>query len=132
MGTFIDDPNRVVMPMTIARLLPFHMHGAFEAALAPVLMVAPFLLGFEWPAAIASVLIGVLILAVALATHAGEESTLPISTHVAFDVCFVVAMALSAVAFAFAGDVAAAAFLGPAALVLVLLMSFTRYSPSRA
>ena len=118
--------------MTIARLLPFHMHGALEAALAPVLMTAPFLLGFEWPAAIASVAIGVLILAVALATHAGEESTLPISTHVAFDVCFVVAMALSAVTFAFAGDAAAAAFLGPGALVLVLLMSFTRYSPSHA
>jgi hypothetical protein len=132
MGTFDTDPNRVVIRMTIARLLPFHMHGAFEAALAPALMVAPFLLGFEWPAAITSVSIGVLILAVALATHAGEESTLPISTHLAFDVCFVVAMALSAVAFAFAGDAAAAAFLGPAALALVVLMSFTRYSPGHA
>jgi hypothetical protein len=118
--------------MTIARLLPFHLHGALEAALAPVLMVAPFLLGFEWPAAIASVSIGVLILAVALASHAGEESTLPISTHAAFDVCFVVAMALSAVTFAFTGDVAAAAFLGPAALALMALISFTRYSPSHA
>lgn len=119
--------------MTIARLLPFHLHGAIEAALAPVLMVAPFLLGFEWPAAIASVLIGVLILAVALATHASEESALPISTHVAFDVCFVVATALSTVTFAFAGDAAAAAFLGLAALAMVVLMSFTKYtSPSHA
>ena len=118
--------------MTIARLLPFHMHGALEVALAPVLMVAPFLLGFEWPAAIATVLIGLLILTVALATHAGEESTLPVSTHIAFDISVIVALALSAVTFAFAGDAAAAAFLGPAALVLVLLMSFTRYSPSHA
>jgi hypothetical protein len=96
-------------------------------------MAAPFLLGFEWPAAIASVLIGALILTVALATHAGEDNTLPLSTHVAFDVCFVVATALSAVTFAFSGDAAAAAFLGPAALALVVLMSFTRYtSPSHA
>jgi hypothetical protein len=119
--------------MTIARLLPFHMHGAIEAALAPVLMVAPFLLGFEWPAAIASIGIGVLILAVALATHAGEESTLPVSTHIAFDVAFAVALALSAVTFALSGDAMAAAFLGPAALALIVLMSFTRYSsPSHA
>jgi hypothetical protein len=118
--------------MTLARLLPFHIHGALEAALAPLIMAAPFLFGFELPAAIASVVIGVLILAVALASHAGEESTLPVSTHVAFDVCFVVAMSLSAVAFAFAGDVAAAAFLGPGALALILLMSLTRYSPSHA
>jgi hypothetical protein len=129
----IDPNGLVVMRMTIARLLPFHLHGAIEAALAPVLMVAPFLLGFEWPAAIACVLIGVLILGVALATHAGEEGTLPISAHVALDVCFVVALALSAVTFAFAGDAAAALFLGPAALALIVLMSFTRYtSPSHA
>jgi hypothetical protein len=122
-----------VIRMTIARLLPFHLHGAIEAALAPVLMVAPFLLGFEWPAAIASIAIGMLILTVALATHAGEESTLPVSTHVAFDVSFAVALALSAVTFAFAGDAVAAAFLGPAALALILLMSFTRYtSPGHA
>jgi hypothetical protein len=119
--------------MTIARLLPFHMHGAIESALAPVLMVAPFVLGFEWPAAILSIAIGALILAVALATHAGEESTLPVSTHVAFDVSFAVALALSAVTFAFSGDAVAAAFLGPAALALIVLMSFTRYtSPGHA
>jgi hypothetical protein len=118
--------------MTLARLLPFHIHGALEAALAPVLMVAPFLFGFEPPAAVASVVIGVLILAVALASHAGDESSLPVSTHAAFDVCFAIAMALSAITFAFTGDVAAALFLGPGALALILLVSLTRYSPSPA
>ena len=113
--------------MTIARLLPFHMHGASRRRWLRCSWRRRSCSASSWPAAIASVLIGVLILAVALATHAGEESTLPVSTHIAFDVCFVVAMALSAVAFAFAGDVAAAAFLGLAALALVALMSLTRY-----
>jgi hypothetical protein len=62
-----------------------------------------------------------------------EESTLPVSTHIAFDVAFAVALALSAVTFALSGDAMAAAFLGPAALALIVLMSFTRYSsPSHA
>ena len=116
--------------MTLARLLPFHIHGALETVVAPLLMVAPFLFDFEPPAAIASIVIGVLIMAVALASHVGDS--IPVSTHAAFDVCFAVALALSSVACAFAGDAAAAAVLGPAALVLLLLMSLTRYSPSHA
>ena len=118
--------------MTLARLLPFHIHGALEAFLAPIIMVAPFLFGFGLPAAIASVVIGVLILTVAIASHIDDDSAIPVSTHIAFDICFAVAMALSAIAFAFAGDVAAAAFLGPGALALLLLMSLTRYSSSHA
>jgi hypothetical protein len=118
--------------MTLARLLPFHIHGALEAALAPVIMVAPFLFGFELPAAIASVTIGALLMAVALATHAADENALPVSTHAAFDVGFAVALALCSILFGFTGDLAAAAFLGTGAVALVLLNSLTRYSASRA
>src|SRR5688500_16875278 len=116
--------------MTIARILPFDIHGAFEAALAPALMAAPFVFGFELPAAVACVTLGALILAVALVTHAGEQSLLPISTHAAFDVGFTIAMALSSVVFALAGDLAAGVFLAGSALVLTLISSFTRYSPA--
>jgi hypothetical protein len=118
--------------MTLARLLPFHIHGALEAALAPVIMVAPFLFGFGLPAAIASVLLGVLILAVTLASHIDDDSAIPVSTHIAFDIGFAVAMAVAAIVFAFTGDVAAAAFLGPGALALILLMSLTKYSSRHA
>jgi hypothetical protein len=118
--------------MTLARLLPFHIHGALEAALAMLIMAAPFLLGFEVPAAVASVAIGALILAVALASHAGERSALPISTHAAFDVSFALALAISALAAGLGGDAAAAAFLAPGAFALILLASLTRYSPSHA
>ena len=116
--------------MTIARLLPLDVHGALEAALAPALMVAPFLFGFELAAAVASVTLGVLILAVALASHATEQPPIPISTHAALDVGFTIALALGAVVFAIAGDLAAGAVLAGAALTLTLIVSFTRYSPS--
>jgi hypothetical protein len=116
--------------MTIARLLPLDIHGALEAALAPALMAAPFVFGFGVSAAVVSVVLGVLILAVALATHAGEQSLLPISTHAAFDVCFSVALALASVVFALDGDLAAGAVLAGAAVVLIVISSFTRYTPS--
>jgi hypothetical protein len=118
--------------MTLARLLPFHIHGALEVAVAPFIMAAPFLFGFELPAAVASVTIGALMLAVAFATHATDDRPLPVSTHLAFDIGFALAMALSSVTFALAGDAAAATFLGPGALALVLLVSLTRYSASNA
>ena len=116
--------------MTIARLLPLDIHGALESALAPALMVAPFVFGFEFAAAVVSVTVGVLILAVALATHATERGPIPISTHAAFDVGFTIVLATSGVLFAFVGDLAAGAFLAGASVTLTLITSFTRYSPT--
>jgi hypothetical protein len=118
--------------MTIARLLPLHVHGAFEAALAIALMVAPFVFGFGLVAAIASVVIGALLLAVALATHLDDRPAIPISTHATFDVAFALALSISALASGFAGDVAAAASLGSGAFALIVLASLTRYSPAHA
>lgn len=117
--------------MTIARLLPLHVHGALEVLVALVIMAAPFVLGFEPAAMIASVLLGALVLTVAFATHIGDEA-LPISTHAAFDVAFAVAMAGAAIAFAIADDVAAALFMAAGAVSLVLISSLTRYSPNHA
>jgi hypothetical protein len=118
--------------MTIARLLPLHIHGAVEAVLAVVIMAAPFVLGFDAVAMIASLILGGLILAVALATHAGEEPGLAVSTHIAFDLAFAIALGAGAVAFAIVQDVSAAAFLAAGAVGLTLLASLTRYSPGRA
>jgi hypothetical protein len=95
-------------------------------------MAAPFLLGFEPAAMIAFVLLGALVLAVALATHIGDEGALPISTHAAFDIAFAIAMSASAVVFAIVQDAAAAAFMAVGAVSLILISSLTRYSPSHA
>src|ERR1041385_3977760 len=113
--------------MTIARLLPFDVHGALEVTLATLLMAGPFFFGFAVPATVVSVTVGALILAVALATHAGEASNITLWTHAAFDVGFPFVLALGAIAVAITGDVAAGLFLAAAALALTLVNAFTRY-----
>jgi hypothetical protein len=99
---------------------------------ALVIMAASFVLGFEPAAMIASLLLGALVLAVALATHVGDEGALPISTHAAFDVAFAIAMGVGAIAFAIVEDAAAAAFMAAGSVSLILISSLTRYSPNHA
>jgi hypothetical protein len=118
--------------MTISRLIPLHIHGAFEVAIGPVLIAAPFVLGFGPAGMVVSVALGASLLAVAFATHAGEEPTFPITAHAAFDALLVVVMAVGAVALGLTDEMAAAALLGGGALCMALLASVTRYSPSRA
>jgi hypothetical protein len=118
--------------MTIARLLPLHVHGALEVLVALVIMAAPFVLGFEPAAMVASVLLGALVVGIAFATHIGDEGALPISTHAAFDVAFAIAMSVGAVVFAIVEDVPAALFMAAGAVSLILISSLTRYSPDHA
>jgi hypothetical protein len=116
--------------MTLARLLPFHIHGALEVVLASLLMAAPFLLGFEPAAGILSVTLGVLLLGVVFASHATDERALPISTHAAFDAGLAIVMAVGALTFGLSSDALAGAFLGLGSVLVVLLSSLTRYSVS--
>jgi hypothetical protein len=95
-------------------------------------MAAPFVLGFEPAAMVASVLLGALVVGVAFATHIGDEGALPISTHAAFDVAFAIAMSVGAVVFAIVEDVPAAVFMAAGAVSLILISSLTRYSPDHA
>jgi hypothetical protein len=112
--------------MTIARLIPLDMHGAFEAALGALMIAAPFALGFGPAGMVAAVATGALLLAVAFVAHGGD--TLPVSSHAAVDACFIGGMATGAAALAFSGDVAATSFFAASALGFVLLSSLTRYS----
>jgi hypothetical protein len=118
--------------MTLFRLIPLHIHGALEAALAALIMAAPIVLGFGTSAMLVSVGLGAILFGVALATHATEQSALPISTHAALDVALSMAMATGAVALGVIDDGVAAGLLAAGALLLILLTSLTRYSPSRA
>ena len=118
--------------MTIARLLPLHIHGALEAALALLIMAAPFVLGFEPAAMIALLTIGALMLSVALITHIGDDDALPISTHLAFDIAFAIVMAAGALALAAVGQGVAGGLLAAGSISLLLIVSLTRYSPNHA
>jgi hypothetical protein len=113
--------------MTLARLIPLDMHGALEAALGALMIVAPFALGFEPAGMVVAVATGALLVSVALASHA-DSTVIPVSSHVAFDSFFTAAMAVGAAGFAFAGDVAAAVSFAVSALAFALLGSLTRYS----
>src|SRR5436309_1144515 len=61
--------------MTLLRLVPIHVHAVLETLLAPVLIVAPFALGFEPASMIAAVFLGVLLMGTALATGASLAGT---------------------------------------------------------
>lgn len=118
--------------MTLARLIPLHIHGAIEAALATVIMSAPLVLGFETTAMLVAFALGALMFGIALATNAGERSALPISTHAALDIATAFAMAAGAITLALGDDRAAAGMLAAGALLLILLTSLTRWSHAPA
>ena len=48
--------------MTLFRAIPIHVHAALEVAAAPILMVAPFALGFTPLAGALSIGLGILLL----------------------------------------------------------------------
>ena len=70
--------------MTLFRTVPLAIHGVAEIVAAPVLIAAPFLLGFGYAAGAASIALGALLMGLALSTH-GEIRTIPLSAHAGFD-----------------------------------------------
>src|SRR3954447_6760796 len=124
--------------LTIARVVPIHIHAAVETLVGPVLMFAPFALDFSPSAMIASFLLGVLMIAVALTTSttltpdSPRRSSVRVSAHAELDLGITLATAACAIGFGLAGDAAAAGFLGAVAIALSLLGMTTRYTTIRA
>lgn len=118
--------------MTLFRLIPLSAHGAAESLAAPLLMAAPFLLGFGPAAGVASVTLGVLLLGLALATHADRQA-IPLSAHALFDYALGLGMVTAGLAFGLAkGDFAATIFLIGAGAAHTALTASTRFSLPRA
>jgi hypothetical protein len=115
----------MVIAMTALRPISLPLHGAFELLLGMLALVAPFALGFTLPAAVVSLLIGVLV--VGLALDAAQQPA-QVSAHQAFDYGIAFAAVLIAVPLAATGDVAAALFLGGLGLAQLALDAVTRYS----
>src|SRR5918996_57286 len=70
--------------MSLFRAVPLAIHGVVEIFAAPVLIAAPFVLGFGAAAGAASIALGAMLMGLALATH-GEQRTIPITAHAGFD-----------------------------------------------
>ena len=70
--------------MTLFRAIPLALHGVMEIVAAPVLIAAPFVLGFGYAAGAASIALAALLMGLALSTH-GDIRTISLSAHAGFD-----------------------------------------------
>jgi hypothetical protein len=70
--------------MTLFRAIPLAIHGVIEIVAAPVLIAAPFVLGFGTAAGAVSIALGAMLMGLALSTH-GEHRTVPLGAHASFD-----------------------------------------------
>ena len=110
-----------------------HVHAVLETLLAPAMIVAPFALGFDPGAMIASVILGVLLMGTALATGvalggAAQNGGLRVSAHASLDLAFAAAAAICSIAFGFTVDPVGGLFFGAVAILQSFLATTTRYS----
>jgi hypothetical protein len=117
--------------MTAFRAIPLHVHGALEVLAAPLLLVAPFVLGFGILAGVVSISVGILLIGLALSLFGeGERGSLPLSAHLGFDYALaLVTIAAGLLVGAVTGDQAATIFMvgfGSAHLALTTSTRFTR------
>src|SRR5690242_12256425 len=97
--------------MTLFRAIPIHVHAALEVAAAPILMVAPFVLGFTALAGGLSIVLGVLLLGLASSVYGdAQRGNLPLSAHAGFDYTLAVATFGAGLVAAIAGDYIATIF----------------------
>ena len=137
--------------MTLFRAIPIHVHAALEVAAAPLLMVAPFALGFTPLAGALSIALGVLLLGqkalektwatgdrpvgvllLGLATSVdgdAQRGNVPLSAHAGLDYTLAAATIAVGLVAGIAGDYVATVFLvgfGSAHMVLTASTRFSR------
>jgi hypothetical protein len=110
--------------------VPAFVHGIVEYAAGVLLIVAPFLFGFDSDAATAAaIVIGVLMLIIAASTamSTGLIKSIPVQAHVMLD--YIIAIALIAAPFVlgFSDDGNATAFFITLGIVHLLLTIATRF-----
>src|SRR5256885_7253529 len=78
--------------MSLFRAIPINVHAALEVVAAPLLMVAPFALGFSYLAGALSIALGVLLIGLATSVYGdSERGNLPLSAHAGLDYTFAAA-----------------------------------------
>lgn len=117
--------------MTASKAIPIQVHGALEVLAAPLLLVAPFALGFSAAAGLISFAIGAVLIGLAISIYgeSGERGTLPLSAHAGFDYLLAGTTIALGLLVGFAGDPAAGLFLflfGSAHLGLIASTRYTR------
>jgi|SRR5262245_7453811 len=115
--------------MSLFRAVPIDVHAALELAAAPLLIVAPFALGFDYLAGALSIALGILL--IGLATSLYGDSTrgiLPLSAHAGLDYTLAAATIAAGVVAGIGGDYIATIFLAGFGSAHMALTASTRFS----
>jgi hypothetical protein len=113
--------------MTIARLISPALRSGLLMAAGTALIALPTAFGLDAAAIVTGVVIGVLIVALALAgTETGGRGTLPVAAHAVYDRGIALGLLTVAVVFGIAGDGAAGLLFGLAGAGALVVTSITR------
>ena len=115
--------------MSLSRAIPINVHAALEVAAAPLLMVAPFALGFDYLAGALSIGLGVLLIGLATSVY-GDTSrgSLPLSAHAGSDYTLAATTIAAGVVAGIGGDYIATVFLVGFGFAHMALTASTRFS----
>ncbi|HKG36472.1 MAG TPA: hypothetical protein VKA89_08555 [Solirubrobacterales bacterium] len=112
----------------ISRGIPLTAHSAIEVLAAPLLMAAPFLLGFGGSAGLACFALGALLVGIAVSTAADERS-IPLRTHASLDYALAtLTVGIGLVVGIASGEEIATAFMVGFGAAHLALAASTRYS----
>lgn len=116
--------------MSLFRTVPIHVHAALEVIGAPLLIAAPFALGFSYLAGAMSIALGVLLIGLATSVYGeADRGNLPLNAHAGLDYTLAGATIAAGAIAGLAGDYAATVFLvgfGSAHLALTASTRFSR------
>lgn len=114
--------------------IPRFVHGAIEYLAGALLIVSGFLLDFDSSAAVAaSIILGVLVLAIAASTDGPSSliNSIPISVHVLLDYALAAILVASPFLFGFSDEPAATAFFIALGVAHLLITIGTRFRVDR-
>jgi len=111
-----------------SRAIPLTAHSAIEIIAAPLLMAAPFFLGFGPTAGAITVALGATLMGLAISAT-GEQRTIPLSAHASFDYAVAALTIVTGLMVGIAGgEPLATAFLVGFGVAHLALTASTRYS----
>ena len=111
-----------------SRAIPLSAHSALEIVGAPLLMAAPFFLGFGHAAGAITVALGAVLMGLAISST-GEQRTIPLSAHASFDYAIAVLTIVTGLMVGIAGgEPLATAFLVGFGAAHLALTASTRFS----
>jgi hypothetical protein len=119
--------------MTIARLISPALRSGLLMAAGTALIGVPFALGLDAAAIVTGMIVGVMVVALALAGTASDgRGTIPVSAQAVYDRGIGLGLLIVAVVFGVADDLGAALLFATAGLAALIVTTITRYSASTA